>query len=60
MQGKSAIKWMPSPPPFLGMHCKIDIKTGKATVTLKQGAKVDGLRKAVKKEGFTARDITRP
>jgi len=41
---------------------KIDMKTGKATVLLKQDANVDdkSLRQAVKKAGFTARDITRP
>jgi len=62
MQGKSAIKWMPSPPPSPGMHCKIDMKTGKATVTLKQGAQVKDqvLRQAMKKAGFSARKITRP
>jgi len=41
---------------------RIDMKTGKATVILKQDAHVDDqtLRQAVKKAGFTARDITRP
>jgi len=41
---------------------KIDMKTGKATVSLKKGADVEDktLRQAVKKAGFTARDITRP
>ncbi len=40
---------------------KIDMKTGKATVALKQGADVEDktLRQAVKKAGFTARDIKR-
>jgi len=40
---------------------KIDMKTGKATVALKPDAQVDDqtLRQAVKKAGFTARDITR-
>ncbi len=40
---------------------KIDLKTGKATVTLKQGTDVDDktLRQAVKKAGFTAHTITR-
>jgi len=40
----------------------IDMKTGKATVVLKPDAHVDAqaLRQAVKKAGFTARDITRP
>jgi len=39
----------------------IDIKTGKATVIIKSNIQVDNqaLRQAVKKEGFTARDITR-
>jgi len=41
---------------------KIDMKTGKATVALKPDAQVDDqtLRQAVKKAGFSARDITRP
>jgi len=41
---------------------KIDMKSGHATVALKQGAQVDDqvLRQAVKKAGFTAREITRP
>ncbi|GAV20677.1 copper chaperone [Mariprofundus micogutta] len=40
---------------------KIDMKTGKATVALKPNTQVDDqtLRQAVKKAGFTARDITR-
>jgi len=40
---------------------KIDIKTGKVIVVLEQDAKVEdkALRQAVKKAGFTARDITR-
>jgi len=39
----------------------IDIKTGKATVIIKSNIQVDNqaLRQAVKKAGFTARDITR-
>ena len=39
----------------------IDMKTGHATVAFKQDAGVDdqALRQAVKKAGFTARDITR-
>jgi len=39
----------------------IDMKTGKATVIIKSNIKVDNqaLRQAVKKAGFTARDITR-
>ncbi|MDQ6996957.1 MAG: heavy-metal-associated domain-containing protein [Mariprofundus sp.] len=40
----------------------IDMKTGKASVAIKAGAQVDdqSLRQAVKKAGFTAREITRP
>jgi len=40
---------------------KINMKTGKATVALKQNAQVEDqtLRQAVKKAGFTARDIKR-
>jgi len=38
----------------------IEIKTGKATVVLKQNVDDQALRQAVKKAGFTARDITRP
>jgi len=40
---------------------QIDLKTGHATVVLKQGVVVEdqALRQAVKKAGFTARDITR-
>jgi len=39
----------------------IDMKTGKATVIIKSDRQVDdqALRQAVKKAGFTARDITR-
>jgi len=39
----------------------IDMKTGKATVIIKSDMSVDNeaLRQAVKKAGFTARDITR-
>jgi len=39
----------------------IDMKTGHATVTLKQDVRVEdqALRQAVKKAGFTARKITR-
>jgi len=42
-----------------GKTVKIDMKTGKATVALKPDVQVDDqtLRKAVKKAGFTARDI---
>jgi len=39
---------------------RIDMKTGKATVALKQDVDDQALRQAVKKAGFTARDITRP
>ena len=40
---------------------KIDMKTGKATVTIQANTDVTdkSLRQAVKKAGFTARDITR-
>ncbi len=40
---------------------EINMKSGKATVNLKQDANVDDqtLRQAVKKAGFTARGITR-
>ncbi|MDQ6957463.1 MAG: heavy metal-associated domain-containing protein [Mariprofundaceae bacterium] len=39
---------------------KIDMKTGKATVTMQANTEVTdkSLRQAVKKAGFTARDIT--
>ncbi len=39
----------------------IDMKTGKATVIIKSGIQVDSqiLRQAVKKAGFTAREIRR-
>jgi len=39
----------------------IDMKTGKATVTMKKNMNVtnQSLRQAVKKAGFSARDITR-
>jgi len=39
----------------------IDMKTGKATVIIKSGIQVDNqiLRQAVKKAGFTAREIRR-
>ncbi len=40
---------------------KIDMKTGKATVTIQANTDVTdkSLRQAIKKAGFTARDITR-
>ncbi|WP_038247058.1 heavy-metal-associated domain-containing protein [Ghiorsea bivora] len=40
---------------------KIDMKTGKATITIQEnmGVTDQSLRQAVKKAGFTARDITR-
>jgi len=41
---------------------EINMKSGNAIVQMKQGAHVDdqALRQAVKKAGFTAREITRP
>ena len=41
-------------------NVKMELKAGKAIVTLKEGATVseDALRQAVKEAGFTAREIT--
>ena len=44
------------------LDVKMELKAGKAMVTLKEGATVseDALRQAVKEAGFTAKEITFP